>query len=76
MQGWPPVRRPRRNRRPGRPARRQRGDDAVQGAHLLPAQLGGTGKYEGVKGEGTYRGRRYGNGMSTINWEGTQVLPD
>ena len=40
------------------------------------AYLGGTGKYEGVKGEGIYQGRRYGNGMSVIDWEGTQVLPD
>lgn len=38
--------------------------------------LGGTGKYEGVKGEGTYQGRRYGNGMSVSDWEGTEVLPD
>ena len=40
------------------------------------AYLSGTGKYEGVKGEGTYQGRRYGNGMSGTDWEGTQVLPD
>ncbi len=40
------------------------------------AILSGTGKYEGVKGEGTYQGRKYGNGMSVSDWEGTEVRPD
>lgn len=38
--------------------------------------LSGTGKYESVKGEGTYAGQKYANGMTVVDWEGTLVLKD
>ncbi len=38
--------------------------------------VGGTGRFEGVKGEGTYSGTRYPNKMTVTDWKGTQVLPD
>ena len=40
------------------------------------AYVGGTGRYEGVQGEGTCQGRQHGNGTSVSDREGTQVLPD
>ncbi len=38
--------------------------------------LGGTGRFEGVKGEGTYSSTRYPNKMTVTDWKGTRVLPD
>lgn len=37
-------------------------------------QTSGTGRYVGVKGEGTYSGRSYGK-MSVIDFEGKTILP-
>lgn len=38
--------------------------------------VGGTGRFEGVEGKGTYAGRRYPNKMGITDWEGTMILPD
>ena len=36
----------------------------------------GTGKFEGIKGKGTYKGTRYGNGMSITDYEAKVTVPD
>ena len=38
--------------------------------------ISGTGKFEGVKGEGAYKGTRYPNKMSVTDWEAKVSLPD
>lgn len=36
----------------------------------------GTGRFQGIKGEGTFTGTRYGNGMHVSDWEVTGSVPD
>ena len=36
----------------------------------------GTGKFKGIEGKGTYKGTRYGNGMSIIDYEAKVTVPD
>lgn len=36
----------------------------------------GTGQFQGIKGEGTLTGTRYGNGMHVADWEVKASLPD
>jgi hypothetical protein len=38
--------------------------------------VGGTGRFEGIKGEGTYKATRYPNKMTVTDWKGKRVLPD
>lgn len=38
--------------------------------------IGGTGRFEGVKGEGTFTGTGYSNGMSIFDWEAKATVPD
>ncbi len=38
--------------------------------------IGGTGKFAGIKGEGTYKGTRYSNKMSVTDFEAKVSLPD
>ena len=38
--------------------------------------VSGTGRFDGIKGEGTYEGQRYLNKMSVTDWEMRVVLPD
>ena len=38
--------------------------------------IGGTGKFAGIKGEGTYTGTRYSNKMSVSEFEAKVSLPD
>ncbi len=38
--------------------------------------IGGTGKFAGIKGEGTYKGTRYSNKMSVTDLEVKVSLPD
>lgn len=38
--------------------------------------VGGTGRFGGIKGGGTYSGRRYPNKMGITEWEGKIILPD
>ena len=36
----------------------------------------GTGRYEGIEGDGSYSGRLFGNGMSIADWQSKYTLPD
>ena len=36
----------------------------------------GTGRFEGLKGEGTYNGTRHSNGMGVTPWEAKVTVPD
>lgn len=38
--------------------------------------IAGTGRFENVKGDDSYQGRRYSNGMAIVDWEYNLVLPD
>lgn len=40
------------------------------------AIIEGTGQFQGIKGEGTFTGTRYGNGMQVSDWEMRASLPD
>ncbi len=38
--------------------------------------VSGTGRFKGIKGEGTYRSTRYPNKMRVTDFEGKRILPD
>ena len=47
--------------------------DAVEGTTTL---VGGTGRFEGIKGEGTFSGTEYGNDMVVFDTEIKATVPD
>jgi hypothetical protein len=50
-------------------------DGKPEGDHGTWVYTGGTGKFKGIKGKGTYKGTPNGDGTSTIEFEGDFVLP-
>lgn len=46
---------------------------AVQGKSTY---ISGTGRFDGMKGEGTYTGTQYSNGMYALDWEAKVTVPD
>jgi len=46
---------------------------AMQGTFTY---IDGTGRFEGIRGEGTYAGMRYSNGMYALDWDAKVTVPD
>ena len=47
--------------------------NAIQGISIY---IGGTGRFEGMKGEGTYTGTQYDNGMYSLDFDAKVTVPD